>query len=122
MRKDYLAIIRLGGGTTIGRDKSIFGAVESGVQHSILDFHDAVEGMKLDVHVFDVTGRTALTWDGQSVCCSAGETVEMLKVVTVQLPELTGRMKITGPKYLSLATYEVAKVCSGWLTDVLSDE
>lgn len=122
MSKDYLAIIRLGGGTTFGRDKSIFGAVESAVRICILERHGVVEGMKLDVQVFDVTGRTALTWDDQSVCCSAGETVEMLKVVTVQLPELTGRMKITGPKYLSLSMYEVAKVCSGWLTDVLSEE
>ena len=114
MKKDYLAIIRIGGGSTFGRDESIFDAVEHAVRICILDCHRyyLLEGKKLNVQVFDVTGRDELTWDDQGVYCTdTGEAVEPLKVVTVQLPELTGRMKITGSKYLLQSTHEVSKAC-----------
>lgn len=114
MKKDYLAIIRIGGGSTFGRDESIFDAVEHAVRICILDCHRyyLLEGKKLNVQVFDVTGRDELTWDDQGVYCTdTGEAVEPLKVVTVQLPELTGRMKITGPKYLLQSKHEVSKAC-----------
>ena len=115
MKKDYLAIIRIGGGSTFGRDESIFDAVEHAVRICILDCHRyyQIEGARLRVQVFDVTGRTELTWDDQGVYCTdTGETVKPLKVIAVQLPELTGRMKITGPKYLLQSTHEVSKACS----------
>ena len=115
MKKDYLAIIRIGGGSTFGRDESIFDAVEHAVRICILDCHRyyQLEGARLSVQVFDVTGRTELTWDDQGVYCTdTGETVKPLKVIAVQLPELTGRMKITGPKYLLQSTHAVSKACS----------
>ena len=116
MKKDYLAIIRTPiGGSTYGRDESIFDAVEHAVRICILDCHRyyQLEGKTLNVQVFDVTGRTELRWDNQGVYCTdTSETVEPLKVVTLQLPELTGRMKITGPKYLLQSAHEVSRACS----------
>lgn len=115
MKKDYLAIIRIGGGSSYGRDASIFDAVESAIRICLLDWsrYYELEGRTLSVQVLDVSGRTDLGWDDQGVYCTdTGDTVEPLKFVTVQLPELTGRMKITGPKYLTQAGHEVAKACS----------
>lgn len=115
IKKDYLAIIHIGGGSTYGRDESIFEAVEGAVRICILDCYRycQLEGKTLNVQVFDVTGRTELTWDNQGVYCTdTGETVEPLKVVTLQLPELTNRMTITGPKYLLQVTHEVSIACS----------
>lgn len=115
MKKDYLAIIRIGGGSTYGRDGNIFDAVESAVRICILDCHRyyQLEGRTLSVQVLDVTGRDELTWDDHNVYCTdTGETVEPLKVVTVQLPELAGRMKITGPKYLHQSAHAVSQACS----------
>ena len=115
MTKNYLAIIRIGGGSTYGRDGNIFDAVESAVRICILDCHRyyQLEGRTLSVQVLDVTGRDALTWDDHNVSCiDTGDKVEPLKVVTVQLPELAGRMKITGPKYLHQSAHAVSQACS----------
>ena len=115
MKKDYLAIIRIGGGSSYGRAASIFDAVESAIRICILDWsrYYELEDSAIKVQVFDVTGRDELTWDDHSVYCTeTQEIVEPLKVISVDLPALTGRMKITGPKYLTQAGHEVAKACS----------
>lgn len=114
--KDYLAIIRTPiGGSTYGRDTSIFDAVESAVRICVLDCHRyfKIAGNAVSVQVFDVTGRTELTWDHSNVYCTdTGETMELLKAITVQLPELSGRAKIDGPKYLAETERAVARACS----------
>lgn len=115
MKKDYLAIIRIGSGSSYGRDASIFDAVEHAIRICILDWsrYYVLENSGIKVQVFDVTGRDELEWDDHGVYCNeTHETLEPLKVISVDMPRLTGRMKITGPKYLTQVFHEVAKACS----------
>lgn len=119
MKKDYLALIRIGGGSSYGRDSNVFDAVEGAVRFCVLDWsrYYKLEGMVIAVEVYDVTGRDEIVWgDGiAGVQCVDGEivdTIDRLKVIEVELPELTGRQKINGPKYLHQAAHAVSRACS----------
>lgn len=119
MQKDYLALIRIGGGSSYGRDSNVFDAVEGAVRFCVLDWsrYYKLEGMVIAVEVYDVTGRDEIVWgDGiAGVQCVDGEiadTIDRLRVIEVELPELTGRQKITGPKYLNAVERECAVACA----------
>ncbi len=120
MKKDYLAIVNFGcGGGSFGRDENIFEAVEGAIRFAVLDFsrYYKLEGSSLFVELFDVTGHEDITWQGGTgyVETTDGDDevkIDRLKVIQVELPELSGKMKVTGPKFMWQATQAVAKACS----------
>lgn len=117
MKTDYLAIVNFGCvGGSFGRDDSIFEAVQGAIRLAILDWsrYYQLEGSSLNVELFEVTGHEDITWTGGTGYVEADNEVKIdrLKVIKVELPELTGRMKITGPKYQWQTTQAVAKACS----------
>lgn len=126
MTKDYLAIIRIGGGSTYGRDASIFDAVEGAARILVLDCHRYYQlpNMHIGVTVYDVTGHGEISWGDAFPVKSQpdGELIEPLKTVEVEMPPLTGRAKITGPKYLAELERAVARACSFEPDPVMSVE
>jgi hypothetical protein len=120
MQNDYLAIINInGGGGSYCRDENLFEAVEGAVRYCVLDWsrYYKLEGSTVHVEIFNVAGHDRVHWEGGRgyvEACGEAEDVKILceQVIPVELPELTGRMKVTGPKYLNQVERQCAIACA----------
>ena len=76
-----------------------------------------LEGSTVHVEIFNVAGHDRVHWEGGRgyvEACGEAEDVKILceQVIPVELPELTGRMKVTGPKYLNAVERQCAIACA----------
>ena len=119
MKNDYLAIINIGGGGSYCRDENLFEAVEGAVRYCVLDWsrYYKLAGETVHVEIYNVTGYDSVHWEGgrgyvEATGESDGAKIECDRVIEVQLPELTGRMKMSGPKYLNQVERQCAVACA----------
>lgn len=119
MKKDYLAIISIGGGSTFGRDESIYDAVEGAARFLALDFgsYYKIDNKAVKVAVYDVTGLDEIHWEHAGHVYEwkynrASDLLPLHRLVEFTTPELTGRLKVSSPRYLSALRDVVARACS----------
>lgn len=117
--KDYLAIISIGGGSTFGRGESIYDAVEGAARFLALDFgsYYDIAGKGFVVAVYDVTGMDEIHWEHAGHAYEwkdgkAGPQLVTERAIILTTPELTGRLKVSSPRYLSALRDVVARACS----------
>lgn len=107
MKNDYLAIIHVGSGSAYGRDETIESATENALRALVLDFgrYYTLEGKTIQVLIYDVTGYDSIQWDyDYSVYSTDDDQIhnfELLQKVTVTLPELKKRQKLSSKSYLN---------------------
>jgi hypothetical protein len=95
MTQDYIAIVRIGGGSSYGRGETIEQAVNR-CKHAVRDWDHlfAVYEVPIKAAIYDTTGIDAVHWDeGSTFATDTGEQIKLKELVEFTLPAPKGRRK-----------------------------
>jgi len=95
MTQDYLAIVRIGGGSSYGRGETIDEAVRL-CKMAVRDWDHlfGVYEVPIKAAIYDTTGIDAVHWDeGSTFATDTGEQIPLKELVEFILPAPKGRRK-----------------------------